>query len=249
MVVKVFVFGCPGSGKSTASSYIEMIVRDKGDKWSTFRINDYKILDGWFQDDTEEKRFRPSEYGGFDITIPKVYDEALDALKEEVLQHQPSRMIELIVIEFARCDYQHALEQLGKEFRKEAYFLFLDADIETCVQRIHERVQHPNTLDDHFVSNKVIECYDRPNYVETNIFLLKTTFEIDDARVRIIDNSKNCNERDFYNRVKDFVNYIADRNGILPQVTDLDPASLSIQLEGPDTKPLVRTDEFEFAVL
>jgi adenylate kinase family enzyme len=249
VLIKVFVFGCPGSGKSTASNFIEMIARDKSEKWSTFRINDYKILDGWFHDDTEEKRFRPCEYGGFDITIPKVYDEALDALKEEVLQHKPSKVNELIIIEFARCDYQHALEQLGREFRQEAYFLFLDADIETCVQRIHERVQHSYNLDDHFVSDKVIKCYDQPNYVETNIFLLKTTFEIDDARIRIIDNSKKCNKRDFYTRVNDFVDYIAERNGILHQVTDLDPARQSIQSEGPDTEPLVRTDEFELAVL
>lgn len=249
MVVKVFVFGCPGSGKSTASSYIEMIARDKGDKWSTFRINDYKILDGWFHDNIEEKRFRPSEYGGFDITISKVYDEALDTLKEEVLQYQPSRENELIIIEFARCDYQHALEQLGREFRQEAYFLLIDADIETCVQRIYYRVQHRSTLDDHFVSDKVIKCYDQPNYVETNIFLLKTTFEIDNARIRIIDNSKNCNKREFYKKINDFVDYMADRNGILPQVTDLDSASLSTQLGEPDTEPLVRADEFEHAVL
>ena len=226
-----------------------MIARDKGEKWFTFCINDYEILDAWFQDDTEEKRFRSSEYGGFEITIPKVYDEALETLKEEVLQYQPSRENELIIIEFARCDYQHALEQLGIEFRQEAYFLFIDADIETCVQRIYDRVQHRSTLDDHFVSDKVIKCYDQPNYVETNIFLLKTTFEIDDARISIIDNSTNCNKRDFYNRVNDFVDYIAERNGILPQVTDLDPARPSIQSEGPDTEPLVRTDEFELAVL
>ena len=55
MVVKVFVFGCPGSGKSTASSYIEMIARDKGEKWSTFRINDYGFLDDWFHVDKENK--------------------------------------------------------------------------------------------------------------------------------------------------------------------------------------------------
>lgn len=141
------------------------------------------------------------------------------------------------------------LEQLGKELIQEAHFLFLDADIDTCVQRIHERVQHPLTLDDHFVSDKVLECYDQPDYVVTNVHLLKTTFSIDAVRIRIIDNSKNCNEREFYKKINDFVDYMADRNGILPQVTDLDSASLSTQLEEPDTEPLVRADEFEQAVL
>ena len=248
MVVKVFVFGCPGSGKSTASCLIEMIARDKGEEWSTFRINDYKILDRWFHDDPEEKRFRPSEYTGFDVLIQKVYDEALAALKEEVLQYQPSRENELIIIEFARCDYQHALDQLGGEFIKDAYFLLLETDIEACVQRIHGRVQHPYTLDDHFVSDRVLECYNQLNYVETNISLLKTAFEIDDARIRVIDNSKNCNVRDFYDRVNAFVGYIADRNGIVPQVADLDLANLSIQLLEPVTELLVRTEEFEYVV-
>ena len=67
-----------------------------------------------------------------------------------MLQYHPSRENELIIIEFARSDYQHALDQLGREFREEAYFLFLDVEIETCVQRIQERVQHRSTLDDHF---------------------------------------------------------------------------------------------------
>ena len=68
------------------------------------------------------KRFRPSDYNGFDIIISEVYDDALDALKEEVQQYQPSRENELIVIEFARCDYQHALEQLGRGFIQKLIF-------------------------------------------------------------------------------------------------------------------------------
>lgn len=113
MIITVFVFGCPGSGKSTAARYIEVLARDLGETWSAIRINDYKILDDWFQADTEHARFRPREYGGFDILVPAVYDEALQVLKRQVHEHTPSRENEFIIIEFARCDYRNRHPRRG----------------------------------------------------------------------------------------------------------------------------------------
>ncbi len=211
MLVPFFVFGCPGSGKSTAARCVEMIVRDKGEEWSTFRINDYKILDGWFHDDIEHTKFRPREYGGFDILVPELYDEALQVLKCKVQEYEPSKENEFIIIEFARCDYQSALEQFGREFMQGAYFLFLEADIETCVQRIFERVHKPvRTLDDHFTSEFVFECYRQryKDFIAHNTCTLKTMYRVDEQNIRIVDNSAACSNQDLYNEMSDFVDHI-----------------------------------------
>jgi adenylate kinase family enzyme len=247
MVVKVFVFGCPGSGKSTASASIELIAQDNLDKWSTFRINDYEILDCWFHEDKIHERFRPIEYGGFDILISEIYDEALEILKDEVLKYQSSRENELIIIEFARCDYKHALEQLGNGFIQNAYFLFLEADFDTCIQRIHDRVHHQVTLDDHFVSDFVLECYDQPNNVSTNISLLKTTFGIDNWRIKTINNSKNCELVGFNNEMKNFVDYIIKNCAELMQAGNLDSNNQTLQFEDSEAESLISEGQLEHA--
>lgn len=210
MMITVFVFGCPGSGKSTAARCIEVLARDLGENWSAIRINDYKILDEWFRADTEHARFRPREYGGFDILVPDVYDEALQVLKRRVHEHTPSRENEFMIIEFARCDYQHALEPFGKDFLQDAHFLFFEAEIETCVQRIHDRVHKPvKTLDDHFTSEFVFECYRqrRKDYISSTVSLLKTAYGVDEQKIGIVDNNAARSLQDLQKEMRDFVEY------------------------------------------
>jgi hypothetical protein len=74
MVEKLFVLGCPGSGKSTISDYIAMLAHDRG--WSAHPINDYDILYEMFQADAKGKHFRPTTHGGFDVIHPPVYEGA-----------------------------------------------------------------------------------------------------------------------------------------------------------------------------
>lgn len=211
MLVTVFLFGSPGSGKSTAAHCIEMVVRDKGKDWVAFRFNDYKILDDWFQADTEYARFRPREYGGFDILDSNVYDEALQVLKRRVHERTPSRENQFIIIEFARCDYQHALESFGKNFLQDAYFLFFEAEIATCVQRIHDRVHKSiKTLDDHFTSEFVFECYRqrRKDYISSTVSILKTAYDVDEQRIGIVDNDAARSLQDLQREMKEFVEYL-----------------------------------------
>ena len=208
MVITAFVFGCPGSGKSTAARCIEMVVRDKGKDWAAFRVSDYKILDEWFRADTEQARFRPREFGGFDILVPDAYDEALQVLKCQVHEHTPSRENEFMVIEFARCDYQNALKLFRKDLLQDAHFLFLEAEIETCVRRIHDRVHKPGrTLDDHFTSEFVFECYRQRHkgYISSTVSMLKTVYGVDEQKIRIIDNNAARSFQDLQTEIKGFV--------------------------------------------
>ncbi len=64
-----------------------------------------------------------------------------------------------ITIEFAREDYDEAFKQFSPAFLQDAHFLFINTDFEKCKQRIHERIIHPMTDDDHYVSDYALDTY------------------------------------------------------------------------------------------
>jgi adenylate kinase family enzyme len=145
MSAKVFVLGRPGSGKSTAARQVKRLLMQR--EWTAIHINDYEILRRMFLADTQQIRFRPTEHNGFDAIDLTVMNIALQEVEAEV--HPCLSSADLVTIEFARNDYREALHQFTPSFLKDAYFLFLDADIETCLQRVHERVIHSKSIDDH----------------------------------------------------------------------------------------------------
>ncbi len=186
MVEKLFVLGCSGSGKSTVSRYIAMLARDSG--WSVHLISDYGILYEMFLADTKCEKFDHADHSGFDVLDMSVYDTALDKLNiqtQALIENAEGN--ELVIIEFARYDYSKALKHFDGDFLRTAHFLFLDAEIDTCVQRVRERIVQPGGLDDHFVPDHVIECFGQKSnrqYIESG---LKLDFGIGDERVRILD--------------------------------------------------------------
>ena len=147
MKAKVFIVGRPGSGKSTAARCIAMWAKDFG--YLTRHINDYEILKEMFRADTEHKKFRPTEHGGFDAIDLSVLDAALKEVEGKVQECLSSHPMHLVTIEFARDDYHDAFKQFTPAFLENAYFLYTDADIDTCLQRVHKRVACPASIDDH----------------------------------------------------------------------------------------------------
>jgi thymidylate kinase len=145
MSAKVFVLGRPGSGKSTAARRVKQFLTQKG--WIARHINDYEILRKMFLADTQRVRFQATEQNGFDAIDLTVMDIALQEVEAEACSYLP--LVNLVTIEFARNDYREALQQFSASFLKDAHFLFLDADIETCLRRVHERVTNSNSIDDH----------------------------------------------------------------------------------------------------
>jgi adenylate kinase family enzyme len=143
--MKVFVLGRPGSGKSTAARRINSLLAQNS--WRVRHINDYEILREMFLADKQHRQFRATEHNGFDAIDLTVMDSAL---REVEVRAQKSLLeVDAITIEFARNDYRKALKQFTPDFLKDAYFLFLDADIETCLRRVHERVECVTSIDDH----------------------------------------------------------------------------------------------------
>jgi hypothetical protein len=207
MVEKVFIFGFSGSGKTMAAHCIEMLASEKGERWSTLRLNDYKIMYEWFEDDTEQRQFLPTEYGGFDVLAPEIYDKAIGELTQKIGEYKYSEY-ELMIVDFARCDYSSSLAMLGKDLLQPAYFLFLKADLETCVQRVQQRVRNPLTIDDHFVPESVFECFRRQgeSYIDSTVSILKTRYGVNEQKIWVVDN--NTTPQNLYNELEKLVDCI-----------------------------------------
>src|SRR5205823_3497452 len=138
--VKLFILGRPGSGKSTAFRHIIKHLEMQHQGWTAIRFNDYEILqdifryETLFENDSKKRKFRATGHGGFDVLKFSVLDTALKELEKQVCHWYYSTKEELMIIEFARDDYSKALEQFSPTFLKDAYFLVVDADVETCIQ-------------------------------------------------------------------------------------------------------------------
>ena len=145
MGCKIVLLGIPGSGKSTAARHIQK--RIKALEYCSQHINDYPILHKMFEEDREHILFRATANNGFDAIDLSVLDVALQQVEvqvEEVLSNG-----DFVTIEFARDDYRQAFQQFDPEFLRDADIIFINADIETCLQRVHERTKRAQTEDDH----------------------------------------------------------------------------------------------------
>ncbi len=210
MEQNVFVLGLPGSGKSTALRHIEMLVHRFHRRPNV--LQDYPILYEMFRADEEGLRFSSTLYDGFDVHDFNACDDALKQLerqlqeKERTLEHN-----RVNIIEFARDDYCKALEFFASIPLEESFFLFIDAEVETCKQRIKARVANPQTPDDHYVSPYIFEAYydrDHRQYLTATATCLTERFHIAKERIMVIDNTNGVSTEDFVSQVKEFVSPI-----------------------------------------
>jgi adenylate kinase family enzyme len=189
---KLFILGQPGSGKSTIARDIVKALGKSGLR--STRINDYAILKQMFDDDTRGKQFRTAGLDGFDVIDFTVIDIALTRLEQSaqsLISYQPEQVI---LIEFARNDYQKALQQFSSTFLQDAYFLYLHAEIEQCKQRIRNRVAHPTCVDDYYVSEYILDTYYNHDQEKCLSHILIDEYGIDEQRVKGIDNNSSIEE-------------------------------------------------------
>lgn len=189
MTVKLFVLGRPGTGKSTAARLMVDIVQKRS--WHAQHIDDYGILYLMYQND-HTSRFRPASESldGFDVVDHTVFHEALSKLRKRVnrsLTRSLDRM-KLVIIEFARSTYRTSLEQFKSDFLRESYFLFLDTDIEMCIDRIKRRAQHPIYEEDRFISRDAMMAFYIHDDILATITMLKTEYGLDEKQIRVLEN-------------------------------------------------------------
>ena len=224
----VFVLGLPGSGKSNAARYIEMLARDYGR--TPDLLQDYRILYDMSLADREGKRFSstlPSGYDGFDVHDFNAFD---DALRELVHRLQEKERVcetnEMNIIEFSRDDYCKALEFFASIPMTKAFFLFIDAEVETCRQRIKARVADPQTPDDHYVSDYIFEAYyngDHRQYLTLTTACLRDRFHIVKDRIKVINNTEVVTKEAFLSQVEEFVTPILSGQIPSPNDHEVDP--------------------------
>lgn len=211
MSKKLFVLGIPGSGKSTVSRYIVDYVKRYYNDFFATRICDYDILFEMFEEDAAKEYFYPTEeYNGFYVKNPAKYDEALKKLEKQI-ENKDFAENEIILIEFARSDYLHAFQNFTETFLQDAYFLFLDVDIELGMKRVKDRVKHPDpaSRDDHYVSKYTFEFYhqkDNAKYLSSVSRKLIIKYGINSHHIKIMDNRGS--KRSFWN----------DANGIIKTI-------------------------------
>jgi len=208
MSEKLLIAGLPGSGKSSVAGLISMFARDS--QWSTRHISDYELLYKMYLQDTKGQ-FKSARFGGFDILDLNVYDIAINKLEQEVDQINTSaKSEELLMIEFSRNNYQQAFNHFSEEFLRDAYFLYLSVELETCRKRIFERTLHPSTSDDHYVSEYALRTY----YLEDDGLyiprILDDNYGINSKRVSIIENNGLLSE--VSSNINSFVQNIFMRN-------------------------------------
>lgn len=199
MLVKLFVLGRSGCGKSTVARYLEQLARDA--QWLPVRINDYEILRAMFQEDAkkvgQDRWFVTSEFGGFNLLNFGAFDVALQQLEQQaaeefVFSEKATTKPLFALIEFARNDYQRAFQQFSREFLQDAYFLYLDASVATCKQRIRERIAKPlpeRTEDDFFVSDYMFDAYFDHDDGKSLPAILENDFGISKQRAMVLDNN------------------------------------------------------------
>ena len=170
MFIKVFLLGRPGSGKSAVAQLLETISRENG--WDTKHIYDYKYLHGMFRQEVvdnipkDERSFRqkgPDACQGFDVVKFDVLDTALKQMAHEIKaeEHGCLGANKLLVIEFARKEYSHALDIFGYEILKDAHLLYVKLDLKDCIKRVQKRadVHRLRSEYDHFVSEDIMRSY------------------------------------------------------------------------------------------
>jgi adenylate kinase family enzyme len=167
MIKIVFLLGRPGSGKSSVACDIKRIAELRS--WPTRHLFDYQLLQDMFLQEEREhgndrkRKFRrrgPEEHNGFDVLDFGVLDSVLDRMAEQIRAEKESQ--KLFLIEFARRNYTQALSRFGPDILQGAHLLYLDADLETCIERVHRRIDNP-TIEcgryNHFVSDFIMQGY------------------------------------------------------------------------------------------
>lgn len=232
MTIKLFILGRPGAGKSYAARHIASYLERRDN--SSIHINDYQFLYAQFRKDAnkQNKRFHSDGYGGFVIDDIKVLDEALEYIKRNAIEHLESELYDLLIIEFARSDYNIALQAFDPEFLQNAYFLFIDASIETCIKRLNKRIRRRKYPDDHHISEEVMrKFYFKDNRLYMMVGLVDD-YHLDGRQVKIVDNVGSI--KDFESAIADFIDYLIALEKEARTLRETDPIQITVVRPNPE---------------
>jgi len=187
MTEKLFLLGRQNSGKSTVRRYIIKIAQHEF--WSPYSIGDYKILQNMCAVNREHIDIRPTEFGGFEVLDFSILDTALQIIErrvEKALERHELGWPRIAIIEFARNDYLQALSQFAPNFLKDARFLILESDVDTCMDRISRRIKYPECDDDTFVPVNIMEEYYQKDSTTDRVWELREAFGLNEHQIQLM---------------------------------------------------------------
>ncbi|HLX57040.1 MAG TPA: deoxynucleoside kinase [Ktedonobacteraceae bacterium] len=153
MVRNVFVLGRTGSGKSTVVRFLRETVQQFG--WSVKTFNDYPILREMYESEAR-RSFRPTDHDGFEVLDLSVYETAIRSLAQQVQSYCPINDRTFNTVEFTSNNYRDALQFFDNTLLQDAYFIFVAADLKTCLERTSKRAFYRATEDDYYVIDSVL---------------------------------------------------------------------------------------------
>ncbi len=157
MSINVFAVGRSGSGKSTAVCYMKWLAKNR--HYSTIHIRDYTILLAMSKEPEYQEKFRPNARDGFDVLNFSVLDVALERLFVKLSTLESSHKFDIIFIEFARQRYEDAFKKLGTRLQNKYNILFVEANLDTCIERIDRRTLECCGEDQHYISDEIMKNY------------------------------------------------------------------------------------------
>jgi adenylate kinase family enzyme len=164
--VIVFMMGRPGSGKTTIAKAMIEGLQKASVPYEIAYVSDLAFVRKTFEDPAAAAaRAVRTEDGGWFITDPGLYDEALINLAEQVESHRDTA--DIVIVEFARRDYGTACRLLQQQGVDADVLVYLDVPFATAVRRNELRFRAGTG---HFVSEREM----RETYQYDDVSVLRT---------------------------------------------------------------------------
>lgn len=142
--------------------------------WRYTLFREYTILYDMFQSSRSDD-FIQASHDGFEVRNFSVLEDSAKILDINIASYMRCASDnEFVYIELARDNYKDAMKHFSHTLLRDAYFLFVESDVETCIERIHHRVTHAQTSR-HFVPDHILRGY----YAQDNIEYMQTFFKED----------------------------------------------------------------------
>jgi adenylate kinase family enzyme len=152
------MLGRPGSGKSLAYKILSRRLLEEGLARKTARLDDFPILRGLLDRDTEFKRHYRKE-GGFVVTDLTLLDEVLKEMNSRLKKEIEGGKVTFV--EFARDRYSEALKNFDREVLSRSLILYFYCPFDVCLARNIRRFRKGKgkSTDNHIAPSDIMERY------------------------------------------------------------------------------------------
>lgn len=133
----VLLLGRPGSGKTTVARALQTALETAGAPEPVKWFSDVTYLWQIFGQADHDARVEATEDGGYVITDSTIWDTALKDLADRA--RREGAHAALILLEFSRANYTHALEILAENDVQPDLVVYLDVPFEIALHRNRQR--------------------------------------------------------------------------------------------------------------